>query len=146
VPIAPHLSITFSQPMVAVDSHAGLSREAVPARLSPPWYKTVLGIGGLLAILAGFAYLEGSLRAFRRGRRRISAYIGAGLSSGVIALGVIAIATASGHANPTVGGIIVAVVLSAGAGIALGIAVRRSALRKGAKRAVRRAETAFAAR
>ena len=35
VPLAPHLSITFSQPMVALDSHAGLSREAVPARLSP---------------------------------------------------------------------------------------------------------------
>ncbi len=117
-----------------------------PARLSPPWYKTVLGIGGLLAILAGFAYLEGSLRAFRRGRRRISAYIGAGLSSAVIAVGVIAIVTASGHANPTVGGIIVAVLLSAGAGIALGAGIRRSALRKGAKRAVRRAESAFATR
>ena len=117
-----------------------------PARLSPPWYKTVLGIGGLLAILAGFAYLEGSLRAFRRGRRRISAYIGAGLSSAVIAVGVIAIVTASGHANPTAGGIIVAALLSAGAGIALGVGIRRSALRKGAKRAVRRAETAFAAR
>ena len=35
VPLAPHLSITFSQPMVALDSHASLSREAVPARLSP---------------------------------------------------------------------------------------------------------------
>jgi uncharacterized protein YfaS (alpha-2-macroglobulin family) len=35
VPLAPHLSITFSQPMVALDSHAGLAREAVPARLSP---------------------------------------------------------------------------------------------------------------
>ena len=35
VPLAPHLSITFSQPMVALDSHVGLSREAVPARLSP---------------------------------------------------------------------------------------------------------------
>jgi hypothetical protein len=35
VPLAPHLSITFSQPMVALDSHEGLSREAVPARLSP---------------------------------------------------------------------------------------------------------------
>ena len=35
VPLAPHLSITFSQPMVALDSHAGLAREAIPARLSP---------------------------------------------------------------------------------------------------------------
>ena len=35
VPLAPHLSITFSQPMVALDSHEGLAREAVPARLSP---------------------------------------------------------------------------------------------------------------
>ena len=64
----------------------------------------------------------------------------------MIAVGVIAIITASGHANPTVGGIIVAALLSAGAGIALGVGIRRSALRKGAKRAVRRAETAFAAR
>ncbi|HEX9187976.1 MAG TPA: hypothetical protein VGB87_12935, partial [Vicinamibacteria bacterium] len=34
VPLAPHLSITFSEPMVALDAHAGLAREAVPARLS----------------------------------------------------------------------------------------------------------------
>jgi uncharacterized protein YfaS (alpha-2-macroglobulin family) len=35
VPLAPHLSITFSQPMVALDSHEALARVAVPARLSP---------------------------------------------------------------------------------------------------------------
>jgi hypothetical protein len=35
VPLAPHLSITFSQPMAALESHEALSREAVPARLSP---------------------------------------------------------------------------------------------------------------
>jgi alpha-2-macroglobulin len=35
VPLAPQLSITFSQPMVALDSHAALSRETVPARLFP---------------------------------------------------------------------------------------------------------------
>jgi hypothetical protein len=35
VPLAPHLSITFSQPMVALDAHERLAREAVPARLSP---------------------------------------------------------------------------------------------------------------
>ena len=35
VPLAPHLSVTFSQPMVALDSHEGLAREAVPVRLSP---------------------------------------------------------------------------------------------------------------
>jgi hypothetical protein len=35
VPLAPHLSITFSQPMVALDTHERLSREAVPARLAP---------------------------------------------------------------------------------------------------------------
>ena len=35
VPLAPHLSITFSQPMVALDSHEGLARGGLPARLSP---------------------------------------------------------------------------------------------------------------
>ncbi|HSD29676.1 MAG TPA: Ig-like domain-containing protein, partial [Vicinamibacteria bacterium] len=35
VPLAPHLSITFSQPMVALDTHDRLSRESVPARLAP---------------------------------------------------------------------------------------------------------------
>jgi hypothetical protein len=35
VPHAPHRAITISQPMVALDSHEGLAREAVPARLSP---------------------------------------------------------------------------------------------------------------
>jgi uncharacterized protein YfaS (alpha-2-macroglobulin family) len=35
VPLAPHLSITFSQPMVALDTHASLARASVPVRLSP---------------------------------------------------------------------------------------------------------------
>jgi hypothetical protein len=35
VPLAPHLSVTFSQPMVALDAHEALSRAGVPVRLSP---------------------------------------------------------------------------------------------------------------
>jgi len=35
VPLAPHLSMTFSEPMVALDSHQGIGRESVPARLTP---------------------------------------------------------------------------------------------------------------
>ncbi len=35
VPLAPHVSITFSQPMVAVTSHDELSAEGVPVRLTP---------------------------------------------------------------------------------------------------------------
>jgi alpha-2-macroglobulin len=35
IPLAPHLSVTFSQPMVAVTSHDALAQEAVPVRLSP---------------------------------------------------------------------------------------------------------------
>ncbi|HXK10111.1 MAG TPA: alpha-2-macroglobulin family protein [Vicinamibacteria bacterium] len=35
VPLAPHLAITFSQPMVAVSSPDRLARETVPARLVP---------------------------------------------------------------------------------------------------------------
>jgi alpha-2-macroglobulin len=35
VPLAPHLSVTFSQPMVAVTSHADLARQDVPVRLAP---------------------------------------------------------------------------------------------------------------
>ncbi len=35
VPLAPHLSVTFSAPMVAVSSHETLAREAPPVRLSP---------------------------------------------------------------------------------------------------------------
>ncbi|MEW6367945.1 MAG: alpha-2-macroglobulin family protein [Acidobacteriota bacterium] len=35
VPIAPHLSITFSHPMVAVTSHDELAKLAVPVRLTP---------------------------------------------------------------------------------------------------------------
>jgi uncharacterized protein YfaS (alpha-2-macroglobulin family) len=35
VPIAPHVSLTFSQPMVALDAHDRLGRDAVPARLAP---------------------------------------------------------------------------------------------------------------
>jgi uncharacterized protein YfaS (alpha-2-macroglobulin family) len=35
VPLAPLLSVTFSQPMVAIDTVSTLAREAVPVRLSP---------------------------------------------------------------------------------------------------------------
>ena len=35
VPIAPHLSVTFSQPMVAVTSNEDLSASQVPVKLSP---------------------------------------------------------------------------------------------------------------
>jgi hypothetical protein len=35
VPLAPQLSVTFSQPMVAVTSVEGLAQEAVPVRLTP---------------------------------------------------------------------------------------------------------------
>jgi alpha-2-macroglobulin len=35
VPIAPHLSVTFSQPMVPVTSNSDLAAQAVPVRLSP---------------------------------------------------------------------------------------------------------------
>ncbi|MGH9766994.1 MAG: hypothetical protein ACREAB_06105, partial [Blastocatellia bacterium] len=35
VPIAPHLSVTFSQPMVAVTSNEDLSAAQVPVKLSP---------------------------------------------------------------------------------------------------------------
>ena len=35
VELAPHLSITFSQPMVALETHEALARENVPVRLSP---------------------------------------------------------------------------------------------------------------
>ena len=35
VPLAPQLSVTFSQPMVAVTSHDDLAASAVPVRLDP---------------------------------------------------------------------------------------------------------------
>ncbi len=35
VPLAPHLSVTFSQPMVALTSHDALQAQAVPVRVSP---------------------------------------------------------------------------------------------------------------
>ncbi len=35
VPLAPHLSVTFSQPMLTLDSHAALSLGDVPVRLEP---------------------------------------------------------------------------------------------------------------
>lgn len=35
VPIAPHLSVTFSQPMIAVSSHADATAESIPVKLTP---------------------------------------------------------------------------------------------------------------
>jgi len=35
VPLAPHLSVTFNQPMVAITSHDDLAREELPVKLSP---------------------------------------------------------------------------------------------------------------
>jgi len=35
VPLAPHLSVTFSQPMIAVSSHANTTAKGVPVKLTP---------------------------------------------------------------------------------------------------------------
>jgi serine/threonine-protein kinase len=104
----------------------------------------MLGIGAMMVILAGFAYLESALRPLRKGRRRVLSFVGCAFSAAVIALGAVAFATSLGHANPTVGGMVAAATLTAFAGVAFGAGLRRSGLRKGARRAVRRAETAYA--
>jgi serine/threonine-protein kinase len=122
-----------------------LVRQEFPAKIATPWYLTVFGVGGVLVILAGFAYLESSLRPLRRARRRILSFAGCAISSAVMGAGVIGFIAATGNANPTRNGGITVLALCAVAGIALGVTVRRAALRRGIKRAVKRAERAYAA-
>jgi len=115
--------------------------EKFPATVDGKWYLTAFGLGGLILILAGFAYFEGALRPLRRGRMRIASLISCALSAAVTAIGVAAFIAALGHADPTLAGLIVAAALSAAAGVLFGIAVRQRALRAGIRRAVRRAES-----
>jgi hypothetical protein len=122
-----------------------LASETFPADIDRAWYLTAFGLGSLVVLLAGFAYLESSVRPLRRGRRRISSYVGCALSTGVIAVGVIAFLTSLGLANPTTAGVVAAAGFAALGGIALAVTLRRAALHKGIRRAVRHAERAFSA-
>ena len=121
-----------------------LSYSEGPASFQQPWYLTLVGVGSILVILAGFAYLESALRPLRKARRRISSFIGCGISAAVTAVGIAGLVASLGHAQLTASGLIAMAVLAAGAGIALGVAVRRRALHKGVKQAVSRAESALA--
>jgi len=109
------------------------------AKATQPWYETAEGIGAVLVILAGFAYLEGAIRPLRAGRRRISAFIGAAIATPLTAIGVVALFAVLGHADPDVGGLVVIAVLSALAGLALAYAGYRRGVRLSMRRAVRRA-------
>ena len=123
-----------------------VAHETFPARVSSTWYLTVLGLGGLFVILAGFAYFEGALRPLRRGRLRVSSLIACGLSAAVMLVGGVALATALGWADPTATGLIASAAFAALGGVVFGIAVRRRALRRGVRRAVRRAHAAIGAK
>jgi hypothetical protein len=120
-----------------------LASETFPATIDRAWYLTAFGLGSLVLLLAGLAYLESSVRPLRRGRRRISSFIGCALSVAVMAVGAIAFATALGHANPTTAGVVVAAALAAAGGVALAVTLRRVALHKGIRRAVKHAERAY---
>jgi hypothetical protein len=109
------------------------------AKATQPWYSTVEGIGAILVILAGLAYLEGALRPLRAGRRRLSAFIGATIATPILSVGIVALFAALGHADPDVGGLVVVAILSALAGLALSIAGYRRGRRLSMRRAVRKA-------
>jgi hypothetical protein len=121
-----------------------LAAQTFPTTVDRAWYLTAFGLGSLIVLLAGLAYLESSVRPLRRGRRRISSYVGCALSVAVTAIGLIGFATALGHANPTSAGVAVAAGLAAMGGIALAVTLRRAALHKGIRRAVKHAERAYA--
>jgi serine/threonine protein kinase len=104
-----------------------------------PWYTTAEGIGAVLVILAGLAYLEGALRLLRGGRRRVWSFIGSAISAAIIAIGVVGGLAASGHADPTVGGVVVVALAAGLAGGALAATAYRRGLRRKTRRAVRRA-------
>jgi serine/threonine-protein kinase len=119
--------------------------QKMPVDVTRAWYLTAFGLGTLLVLLAGIAYLESSLRPLRRGRRRTFSYIGCALSLAVTATGLIGFLTALGHANPTASGVIVVAIIIALAGVALGETVRRNAVRQSMKHAVKRAARTLAA-
>jgi hypothetical protein len=108
-------------------------------KATQPWYSTAEGILGVLVILAGLAYLEGAIRPLRAGRRRISAFIGAGIATPITAVGVVALFASLGHADPKVSGLVVVAVLSTLGGVALAFAAYRRGSRLSMRRAVRRA-------
>jgi len=108
-------------------------------KATQPWYSTAEGIAAVLVILAGLAYLEGAIRPLRAGRRRISAFIGAGVATPITAVGVAALLAALGRTDPTSGGLVVVAVVAALGGVVLAFAAYRRGSRLSMRRAVRRA-------
>jgi serine/threonine-protein kinase len=104
-----------------------------------PWYVTAQGIGSALIVLAGLAYLEGALRTLRAGKRRVFAFVGAGISGALIAVGVSVLLAALGHADPTMAGLVVVALFGAAAGGALSVAAYRRGRRRTMRKAVRKA-------
>jgi serine/threonine-protein kinase len=133
--------LTFSARNKPISS----ATQKMPVNVTRAWYLTAFGLGTLLVFLAGIAYLESSLRPLRRGRRRTFSYIGCALSLAVTAVGLIGFLSALGHANPTAGGVIVVAIIVALAGVALAEGVRRNAVRRSMKHAVKRAARTLAA-
>ncbi|HEX5616032.1 MAG TPA: serine/threonine-protein kinase [Acidimicrobiia bacterium] len=111
-----------------------------PAEGQHAWYLTALGIGSGLVLLAGIANLESSFRPLRRGRRRVSAVIGAAISGAMVAGGGVVLATSAGALQGTTESLIGASAAGAIAATSLAIALVRRARRKRMRVASRRAQ------
>ena len=111
-----------------------------PAEGQHPWYLTAVGIGAGLVLLAGIANLESSFRPLRRGRRRISAVIGAAISGAMVAAGGVVLAASAGALVATTAALAAACLAGGAATTALAIALLRRARRKRLRAASRRAQ------
>lgn len=99
-----------------------------------PWYLTAAGIISVILILFSAAGIESSLRAFRRGRGKVSGFVGL-LATGALLGAASAIAcTIIFGTSRELAGIVGPAALCAGGAIALGLAIRANRKRRRAAR------------
>ncbi len=91
----------------------------VPFRATQPWFATVAGGLVVLGVLLTLAYAESNLRPLRRGRRRMSRIVGAGLTGALAGATAVLGTVVHGSTAATMATLLPAVATGGVAGLAL---------------------------
>jgi serine/threonine-protein kinase len=124
---------------------AGVEVAAQPfvARADRPFYATVPGVLACAALLFLLAYAEALLRPLRRrGRRRLTSWIGMTLVGAALGAVAVAFAWLLDVASPTVPGLVVCGVTGAAMGLALAITTTQAGRRARIRRVARKQQVA----
>ena len=99
-----------------------------------PWYLTAAGIISVIVVLFGAAGIESSLRAFRRGRGKITTFVGLLITGALLGASAAIASTIIFGTSRELAGVVGPAALSAGGALALGLATRASRKRRRAAR------------